>query len=59
MDNSKQPAPVLDDQDESVRIAVKALGDMRNSAGRKDRKLRAFLVLSLFESQLSFLVFNV
>jgi hypothetical protein len=25
------PAPFLDDQDESVRIAVKALGDMRNS----------------------------
>ncbi|PPQ65689.1 hypothetical protein CVT24_012107 [Panaeolus cyanescens] len=37
MDNSKQPVPVLDDQEESVRIAVKALGDMRNSAGRKDR----------------------
>ena len=27
----QDPAPSLDDQDESVRIAVKALGDMRNS----------------------------
>ena len=27
----QDPAPFLDDQDESVRIAVKALGDMRNS----------------------------
>jgi hypothetical protein len=33
-------APNLDDHDESVRIAVSALGDMRNSAqqGRPDRK---------------------
>lgn len=27
----QDPVPSLDDQDESVRIAVKALGDMRNS----------------------------
>ena len=27
----QEPVPFLDDQDESVRIAVKALGDMRNS----------------------------
>jgi len=27
----QDPAPFLDDQDESVRIAIKALGDMRNS----------------------------
>ena len=27
----QDPVPFLDDQDESVRIAVKALGDMRNS----------------------------
>ena len=27
----QDPGPSLDDQDESVRIAVKALGDMRNS----------------------------
>lgn len=26
----------LDDQDENVRIAIKALGDMRNSAVRSD-----------------------
>ena len=28
--------PDLDDHDESVRIAVKALGDMRNGAARSD-----------------------
>ena len=27
----QDPAPSIDDQDESVRIAIKALGDMRNS----------------------------
>jgi hypothetical protein len=27
----QDPVPSLDDQDESVRIAIKALGDMRNS----------------------------
>lgn len=33
-------APNLDEHDESVRIAVRALGDMRNNAqqGRPDRK---------------------
>ena len=37
-------APNLDDQDESVRIAVRALGDMRNNAqqGRSDRKYTSY-----------------
>lgn len=36
MDNLPPPPRDLDDQEESVRIAVKALGDMRKSGGRGD-----------------------
>ncbi len=39
MDDNSPPVPSLDDQEESVRIAVKALGDMRNSGARPDSKL--------------------
>ena len=39
MGDNSQPVPSLDDQEESVRIAVKALGDMRNSGARPDSKL--------------------
>ena len=43
-------APNLDDQDESVRIAVRALGDMRNNAqqGRSDRKYSCYRDQRLF-----------
>ncbi|KAF8961993.1 transcription factor Opi1-domain-containing protein [Flammula alnicola] len=36
MDDSPQPILGLEDQEESVRIAVKALGDMRNSGARSE-----------------------
>ncbi|KAF8644887.1 hypothetical protein AX16_008216 [Volvariella volvacea WC 439] len=36
--SSTNHPPSLDDQDESVRIAVRALDDMRNAASRSDRR---------------------
>ncbi|KAH6887192.1 transcription factor Opi1-domain-containing protein [Coprinopsis sp. MPI-PUGE-AT-0042] len=47
MDNPKPLSSSLDDQEESVRIAVRALGDMRNASLRSDSSRQPYTQSSL------------